>query len=386
MMLLTGSLHTKATKSPALVIIIAHTKKSNTNALLFTAMTAREYNFIIVGQGLAGSILAYTLINKGQSVLVIDNNLHGSASSVAAGIINPVTGHRLNITDRFEEYYPTAKHWYQSLEDTSKITFWHSVKQIRLIKNQGQKEYLEQRTTEAAYDNLLGLEIVTSSDDGALKPNEFGAIEIQRTATVDAAVVLSTLKDWLIERQSYQCAKLDYDEVAANTSGFKVGNYRAKYLVFCEGYQAIHNPWLQHLPFKLAKGEILTVKTEPELNNSLLSWGNWLVSTNGLAKLGSNFVWNDLSLNPSQTSRESLLASLLENTNMNVKVLEHKTGIRPTTTQRKPFVGAIGKLKNAYCFNGFGSKGCLLIPHYAELFSEHLLTDQPLPQELTQWI
>lgn len=357
-------------------------------------MPAREHKFIIVGQGLAGSILAYTLINQGQSVLVIDNNLHGSASSVAAGIINPVTGHRLNITDRFAEYYPIAKHWYQSLEQSTGQTFWCTVEQTRLIKNQGQKDYLEQRKTESAYDGLLDSGLSTTftpdttatSSESAFKHNMFGAIQVRQTATVDASAVLSALKNWFIEKQSYQCAELDYDTIIANDKGLQVGAYTAKHLIFCEGYQAINNPWLQHLPFKLAKGEILTVETEPKLSNSLLSWGNWLVSSNGKSKLGSNFIWDDLSLTTSQESCEKLLASLHENTNIKANVVEHKAGIRPTTTQRKPFIGQIGKLKQAYCFNGFGSKGCLLIPFYAELLSKHLLNSAPLPKELTQWI
>lgn len=344
-------------------------------------MPAREHNFIIIGQGLAGSILAYTLINQGQSVLVIDNDHCGSASSVAAGIINPVTGHRLNISDRFDEYYPAAKHCYQALEGRVGQPLWHAVKQTRLIRNQGEQQYLNQRQTESVYDNLLG-----RNPDRAFIDDEFGAIEVLQTATVDAPAVLSVLRTWLTERQAYQCANVDYQTIVQTDKGFQIGELQAKQLVFCEGYQAIHNPWLKHLPFKLAKGEILTVQTEPAFDNALLSWGNWLVSSNGQTKLGSNFIWDDLSLTPNKASKEKLLTSLSEHTHIQATVIAHKVGIRPATTQRKPFIGEVSNLKHAYCFNGFGSKGCLLIPHYANLLAEHLLNRQPLPEELTQWI
>jgi len=52
----------------------------------------KRINTIIVGQGLAGSLLAWSLIQRGQSILIVDNDHHHAASIAAAGIINPVTG------------------------------------------------------------------------------------------------------------------------------------------------------------------------------------------------------------------------------------------------------------------------------------------------------
>ena len=88
-------------------------KKTTTITSPFIAMPSAETDFLIVGQGLAGSILAYQLVESGHSVRVIDNHQHASSSVVAAGIINPITGHRLNITEGFAKYYPIAKQFYQ---------------------------------------------------------------------------------------------------------------------------------------------------------------------------------------------------------------------------------------------------------------------------------
>jgi glycine/D-amino acid oxidase-like deaminating enzyme len=54
----------------------------------------QNIDFIIVGGGLAGSILALELINRGADLLLIDRPLAGAASPIAAGIANPVTGKR----------------------------------------------------------------------------------------------------------------------------------------------------------------------------------------------------------------------------------------------------------------------------------------------------
>ncbi|MGE5447336.1 MAG: FAD-dependent oxidoreductase, partial [Bacteroidales bacterium] len=54
-----------------------------------------KVDVIIVGQGLAGTLLAFELLKLGQSFVVIDQPGIIKASSVAAGIINPVVFRRM---------------------------------------------------------------------------------------------------------------------------------------------------------------------------------------------------------------------------------------------------------------------------------------------------
>ena len=46
----------------------------------------QHFDFIIVGQGLAGTLLAHDLEEKGNRLLLIDSNESASASRVAAGL------------------------------------------------------------------------------------------------------------------------------------------------------------------------------------------------------------------------------------------------------------------------------------------------------------
>jgi glycine/D-amino acid oxidase-like deaminating enzyme len=198
------------------------------------------------------------------------------------------------------------------------------------------------------------------------------------------------VRAWLREQGAYINTRIDYGALHFNTDSVSYHQFSADRVIFCEGYQAISNPWLKDLPFKLAKGEILTIEPPQQANsisNQMLSWGHWLIPHgDNSAKLGSNYAWQDTDLTPSDTVREKLLSSLEEQTGLKPKVMNHQVGIRPTTTHRHAFVGAISKQIRAYCFNGFGSKGCLTIPAHAELLCNHLLNQVVLPEDLTKWL
>ena len=343
-----------------------------------------KFDFIIIGQGLAGSILAYSLIQRNHNVLVIDNDHHNSSSKVAAGIINPITGHRLNITEGFESYFTVAEKLYLELEKELRCKIYCSVPQHRMIKNQGQLDYYKQRITEPQYQLLLSKQRVQSS---YFRPNDFGSVAISQTSVLDTKLCLETIKQWLIKQNAYLEKSIKYEEIKTTDSEVIVGNIKASKIIFCEGYQAINNPWLDHLPFKLSKGDILTLQADTKVD-TLLNWGYWLAPTIGkqTVKLGSNFVWNDQNLKPDQKHANKFLQDLGNKTTIRSKLISHEVGIRPTTTQRRPFIGKITKLDHAYCFNGFGSKGCLLIPFYAELLCEHLNDRAALPIEITKWL
>ena len=64
------------------------------------------------------------------------------------------------------------------------------------------------------------------------------------------------------------------------------------------------------------------------------------------------------------------------------KIISHKTGIRPATRDRKPFLGKHPTEESVYIFNGFGAKGVSLIPYFSELMVEHLLNGNAIDSEV----
>ena len=90
---------------------------------------------IIVGQGLAGTLTAWGLIKRKKSVLVIDNRHFESASKIAAGLINPVSGQRFVLTPGFETFFPAAQNTYQELGTLLSEKFYFSKDVVRVFKD-----------------------------------------------------------------------------------------------------------------------------------------------------------------------------------------------------------------------------------------------------------
>ena len=122
----------------------------------------------------------------------------------------------------------------------------------------------------------------------------------------------------------------------------------------------------------------------------MLNWGHWLLPTAPQTiKLGSNYDWHDLTMQTTSSVKKKLLENLQhyithDHHMKHPTVIAHQTGIRPTTKQRQPFVGPLSNLEHAFCFNGFGSKGCLLVPYYTDLLIKHCEQGSPLPTDTTQ--
>ena len=67
-----------------------------------------QVDFLIVGQGLAGSLLAQELLRRGRSVHVVDDRWKSSSSQVAAGLMTPLTGRRFTLTKEYPALFAAA--------------------------------------------------------------------------------------------------------------------------------------------------------------------------------------------------------------------------------------------------------------------------------------
>jgi glycine/D-amino acid oxidase-like deaminating enzyme len=70
-------------------------------------------DILIVGQGLAGTLLAWECERAGIAFAVADCGHAAAATSAAAGIVNPITGRRLVKSWRIDDQLPLARAEYR---------------------------------------------------------------------------------------------------------------------------------------------------------------------------------------------------------------------------------------------------------------------------------
>jgi glycine/D-amino acid oxidase-like deaminating enzyme len=143
----------------------------------------------------------------------------------------------------------------------------------------------------------------------------------------------------------------------------------------------MHNPYFAWLPFQPVKGEILTLSHQHALPDSILNYGHWLIPLDATkVRIGATFDWKNLNNQPTEQGKTSLLNSLNSVFNdFRYSLQEHQANVRPCTLDKQPFIGFHPQHPQLAIFNGFGAKGSLQIPYYAQQFANSLIHDTPLP-------
>lgn len=351
---------------------------------------SRAVDCLIIGQGLAGSILAWTLIHDGCRVMVVDDGDCAAASRVAAGILNPLAGRKLQKNQRCEVFLSAAEETYEAIEQLLGRRFLHRRDILRLFTGAAQRQMWEERCADPTYVALLGLDFPAGTSGHALA-DPLGGFRTLRSGFVDTAPLLCWIRDWLDGWRSYRHCAFSHADLALTASGVAWRDIVADRVVFCEGHRVRFNPWFRWLPMAPVKGEILTVAMDEPLPWEIVIKSHWVVPIgDDRYRLGATWSREVLDERPTEAGRNELLAALSElyASPLTPRVIAHRAGVRPASADRRPLIGPHPHLPRLMVFNGFGARGTLTIPWYAQRFSDWLLRAEPLPPEadLKRWV
>lgn len=339
-------------------------------------------DFLIIGQGLAGSLLAWELSQRGASVLIIDNGTE-NASQIAAGLINPITGMRLVKSAEVDNLLPTAKHCYQQLAAVFGEEFYIEKRMLRILRSDAEFRQAQKRRQDSAYQAYLDDPYLPEINPYQL-PTPYGSVLQQQTGYLLTRALLAHLKDYFIARNSYRLADFQTEAIEFYPQ-LRWQDVTPKRIIFCEGYQAMHNPWFSWLPFQAAKGEILTLAHQHTLPDALLNYGNWLISlSEQQSRIGATFSHEPLDNISTTKARTQLLKELAAFSPdlARAEVIAHHANVRPCTLDKQPFLGFHPTHPQLAIFNGFGAKGSLQIPWYSQRFADTLLHNTPEPASI----
>ncbi len=343
-------------------------------------MEDTRWDAVIVGAGLAGITLAWQLQLAGQRVLVLDAGEPVTASKIAAGLITPITGQRLALSWRGEEFLLVARAFYAEIEARTGVKFFHERTALRLFEHEEERTRWAVRSLQPAFQAHLSHPQPVPLLDPKVAETAGGGFAMQ-AAQLDVATYLKASAACL----SVVTQRLDWArDVQFHAEEMSAGRHRARYVLSCEGYAATQNPYFNWVRFKPAKGEILTVRFERPLPPVSLHRGLWLAPTAepDVFRLGSTYDWATLDQVPTETARQELCARLRAWLHVPFTVLEHQAAVRPIIQESKALLGLHPARPRLGFFNGLGSKGSLHAPWFAAALTAHLCAGTPLPAEV----
>ena len=338
-----------------------------------------QVDYIVVGQGICGTLFSNYLLQSGKTVLVIDRYNPASASYTASGVINPVTGRRIVRTWMIEELLPFALDAYTQLGQQLQKKFishcnvldFHPTPQMR-------DAFAERMPDEAAY-----LTIPENADDWQqyFRYN-YGVGEIQPCLLIDLHKLLHSYRQYLLQQNALLDEQFDWQHCTVTQEQVTYKNISAKNIICCEGVAGTENPYFNRLPYATNKGEALIVSIPGLPRQHIYKQGISIVPwQEDLFWIGSTYEWSYTNLLPSASFRNKTEEQLRYWLKLPFTTIDHIAAERPANIERRPFAGFHPVHTSVGVLNGMGTKGCSLAPYFAQQLAQHLTTGETiLPQ------
>ncbi len=342
-----------------------------------------DVDYIIVGQGLAGSVLALTLLANNQQVCVLAHPERACASEVAAGLFNPITGKRMSKTWKAESLFPFLQTYYRQAEKTLGVPFLYEMPIYRpFVSLEEQNTWIVETSNPdiAPFADL-------NQEDAYLRErvdNPYGGMCIRQTGYLDTSVFLRAARKYFCQLGVYREVVVDYAQVMPGVDTVTYQDIRAKKILFCDGTYTVDNPFFNWLPFRLVKGEILDVEIEDFLTEYIINQHLFVIPLpDHTYRIGATYNWRNLDWEGSEAGKNELLEKASRLIKRPIHVLNHRAGVRPATADRRPLLGMHPDIETIGFFGGMGSKGVSLTPFLAQHFLEFLLYQKEIMADVT---
>lgn len=327
-------------------------------------------DFLIIGQGLCGTLLSYFLLKGGKKILIIDENKPFTASKVASGVINPVTGRRIVRTWRIEELLPFAMNTYTALGSEVEATLVTQINVLDFHPSLQMKEAFEKRLAEEP-------EYLHKTKDFNWKRYfnyHFDIGEISPCLLVEINTMLTTWRKKLLSQNSMINEVFNWNDCRVYDDHIIYKNITAKKVICCDGIAGTDSPYFRNLPYAPNKGEAVIANIPGLPRKNIYKQGITIVPwKDDLFWIGSSYEWDFADELPTAAFKEKVSRQLQYWLKIPFEIVDHIASVRPANMERRPFVGVHPRFTSVGILNGMGAKGCSLAPFFAKQLADFLL-------------
>lgn len=338
----------------------------------------KNIDYIIVGQGLAGSCVALQLLERGKTFLMIDRVRENSATRVAAGLFNPITGKNLVKSWKSDELFSYLFEFYSHAEELTGEKFFNPMQLYRPFVSVEEQNAWMGRSADEAFSNCIE-QIHTTPFDSQHVKNELGGLLLKQCGFLNTGIFIAAVRNFISKQAILLDEDFTEDELYIEHDAATYKGHRAKKIIFCQGEQANDSKLFSWLPIRPLKGQTLSIQTSTELK-IIFNRGVYLVP--GVWKVGATYEFHDHSRTCTQKGFDELKSKLDELVCFPYEIVNQSWGMRPTTHDRRPIIGAHPEHGSAVIFNGLGTKGVSLAPYFSKELTDWLENGHPINKEV----
>lgn len=294
---------------------------------------------IIVGQGIAGSMLGWFCEQAGIAFRIVDPGHARAASRVGAGLVSPLTGQRLAPTWRFADWRGEVLAIYRTLEAELGVAL---VRELRI-----ERRFRDERQRELFLSRLDRPEVapwIDRVDEEALCLN--GALQ------VDTGLLIARLRERWGQAGVLETSTWSADRAAAGDA-----------VVWCTGAAL---PPVGPIPWEPSRGEVvrgIVPGLDPDV---VLNNGHWLLPQRGhRAIAGALFDRENLNAGVTTIGQQKLMAAAAQLAGQPLQGARGDSGLRVNVRDRRPVVGWRDGNGRTGVFGGLAAKGALWAPMLA---------------------
>ena len=339
-----------------------------------------NYDYILVGSGLASIMFAEQLRLHNKSFIVISNRSQ-QASVVASGLYNPVVLKRFTATWNAATHLETAIPKYAELEQLLGLKLDYVLPIHRVFNSVKEQNNWFLACDKPALTKFLNPKLLPNSNPSIKAP--FGLGEVNYTGRIDTQTLIEAYRNFLAHSNQFLEETFVYKDVIEHSEGIEYHTLKSQRIVFTEGFGSHKNPFFKDLPLEGTKGELLTIHAPTLKLESILKSSIFIIPMGEDRYLvGSTYEWTDKTNTPTSEAKSELLEKLERLICCEFEVIDQRAGIRPTVVDRRPLVGQHPNHQSMYVLNGLGTRGVLVAPAMAEALYNSIEKGISLPKEI----
>jgi glycine oxidase len=324
-----------------------------------------KVDYIIIGQGIAGSAVALQLMARGKKIVVVDQPQQNISSRIAAGLFNPITGKRMAKTWMAELIFPYLHNFYRQVEEKTAQSFFFPLPLYRpFLSIEEQNEWMAKSADPGLIEYV---EKISPQSSFSHIRDEHGGLTLKHCGYLHTTHYIEAVRKLVQDTNIFKEENFEENEVCFVDGFVEYKTFIASKLILCQGAQSMQSKWFGWAPILPLKGETIRIQTE-FLPQQIINRGVYLVPSGfNQLRVGATYNFQDAEPKITPAGRKELEEKLNELANFPYQVIDHEWGIRPVTPDRRPLMGMHPVHKSLIIFNGMGTKGVSLAPFFSEI-------------------